>query len=76
MVPMKALLPHPTQSLIRLFIHVNTDAIHLTAEIHRLSIYFGNHRKVSVPLHVFIGLSSPRRVSYNLKSIMFSITSN
>ena len=36
-------------------------------ELHRVSIYFGNHRKVSVPLDVFIVLSSPRGASLQPK---------
>ena len=47
--------------------HVNSDAIHFTAKIHRVSIYSRNHRKVSVPLDVFIGLSSPRGASLQFK---------
>ena len=47
--------------------HVNSDAIHFTVETNRVSIYSGNHRKVSVPLDVFIGLSSPRGASLQPK---------
>ena len=40
--------------------HVNSDAIHFTAKIHRVYMYSRNDRKLSVPLDVFIGLSSTR----------------
>ena len=47
--------------------HVNSDAIHLTAKIHRVYMYSRNHRELSVPLDVFIGLSSPRGASLRPK---------
>jgi len=47
--------------------HVNTDADHFTVEINRVSIYSRNRRKASLPLDVFVGLSSLRGPSLQPK---------